>query len=342
MKIRFLPKMDTYVTRSVLWMMLLCTIAICFLVSLIDAFQRMDEFLDFANRQNYSFLATTFLVVKYYLSLTPQYLVQYMIPFVSLLAGIITVSIMASHREFTVLRASGVPLQRVLLPILGTVLFIGLAIFVLRDSILPFLARNVHETSEKLKPKQNKPVTIVLTEKGGKGDEVRVYTMGHFDSATSIASNFRVEIRPLKEWKAGRTTPYTVYEDPSPKLQEGQWTFVNPSGYIQGEYRKAPVKPAITLGTSVTSAMLEQESLGMAVMTSADLRRLKNDRTKQIELAQRRAMPLAGVTILLVGIAFVIRAEVETRGRGTGRITTVIMAILVCGAYYVLQSLFIG
>ena len=40
-------------------------------------------------------------------------------------------------------------------------------------------------------------------------------------------------------------------------------------------------------------------SLGMAVMTSADLRRLKNDRSKQIELAQRRAMPFAAAALFM-------------------------------------------
>jgi len=330
--------MDSYVTRSVLVVMGLCALAVCLLVSIVDAFQRMDEFLRLAEIAELSFLQTLYVIGKYYLCLTLQYFIQFMVPFVSMLAGIIVVTAMCSHREFTALRASGVPLQRVLLPMVLAILLLGLAIFVLRDSVLPHLAREAHSVNLMMKPKGGKPVTLVLRD----NQYIKTYMMGHFDPVRRKAYNFRLEIRDQRLWQQGRTDEYEVYTDVDPRLSEGKWLLgVHAQRYYQGRYGREMRKPE-SIPTRVTPAMLEQAALGPAVMTSEELSNLGDDMSMQVELAQRRAIPVAGTILLLVGVSMVLFSERTDPGSASGRAKSVIMAILLCAAYYLAQAVFVG
>ncbi|MFW5856802.1 MAG: LptF/LptG family permease [Planctomycetota bacterium] len=341
MNFRLLPRVDWYVTRSILALLVMCTLAICSLVAVIDAFQRVDEFVEFAESQNYGFLSTAWMVVEYYLCLTPQYLIQYMVPFISMLSGVSVVSMMASHREFTAVRASGVPLQRVLLPLLITTLALGLIVFIGRDSVLPGIAREAHGISLRMKPGKGRSVTVVLRD----GERVHSLAIGHFDMLTRKAYHFRLEIRDWADWRAGRTDrcevltaeEATLAVDPDTGGQV--WRLGPHAEHVRFEEGGVPALPdRREVPTLVTPAMLEQESLGLAVMTSADLARLSDDVAKQVELARRRAAPLAGTVVLLVGMSLIMRRERIDPGSRIGRVKGLIYAVFVCAAYYAVQE----
>lgn len=340
MHIKLLPKVDTYVTKSVLFFFVLCTFMSCFLVAIVDATQRMDEFLEFSQRENYGFLATTYLVTKYYLCLTPQYFIQYLVPFTSMLAGVCVVSVMSSHREFTALRASGIPLQRVLAPVIISVFLFGLSVFIIRDSVLPSLAREANAVSLMVKPRGGKPVTIVI--KDDEKKTIETYMMGNFDSKRHIAYNFRLEIRKLEDIRSGRTNIYEVYTDNDAKLVDNEWRMgMHPRHLLKGYYEEREL-PVENIPTTITPAMLEQQTLGFAVMTANDLAAFPDDIDKQIELAQRRMAPFAGVIIMLMGISFILRREREDPGSRVGRVKSIVFAILICAVYYIVQGIFMG
>ncbi len=337
---KFLPKVDTYVIKSILFYFVMCTLTSCFLVAVVDATQRMDDFIDFAKRENYGTLATSYLLAKYYFCLTPQYFIQYLIPFTSMLAGISAVTVMSSHREFTALRASGIPMQRVIAPIVISVFLFGFTVFIIRDSVLPALAREANAVSLMVKPRGGKPVTIVI--RNDKEGTRKTYMMGHFDSDKKIAYNFRLEIRKLKDIKDGKTNIYEVYSDEDAKLVNGEWRLgMHPKHLMKGFYetKELPIK---NIPTSITPAMLEQQTLGFAVMTANDLAAFPDDVAKQIELAQHRSAPFAGVIIMLIGVSFILRREREDPGSRVGRVKSIIYSIAICIAYYIAQGLSLG
>ncbi|MFH0910881.1 MAG: LptF/LptG family permease [Planctomycetota bacterium] len=341
MRLYRLPKVDGYVARAAAGMLLSSAVSLCFLLAVVHAFQRMDEFRGFARESGFSLLATVWLVIKYYLCLTPQYFIEYMVPLVSVLAGVLVVSSLSAHREFTALRASGVPLRRVVAPTLATVLLLGVGIFLARDAVLPGLAREAHAISLLLDPQgSGQEVTLVLEDERGR--TIRTYMMGHFDSDKEMAHNFRLEIRDVRAVAEGRANEYELFTDRDPTLGDRVWR----QGYDPAHYRRGAgglaSLPRIDIPTRVTPAMLEQEALGPAVMTSTELAALSTDTGLQAELAQRRAAPVAGTVILLVGLALVLRRERTDPGSSVGRVMNVIYAILVCAAYYLVQHLFLG
>lgn len=338
MRVWFLPKVDWYVVRSVLVLFFMCAFALCFLVAVVDAFERVDEFKDFAEREHFGVLATSWLALRYYFYLTPQYFVQYMVPFVSMLAGVFVVSMMSSHREFTALRASGVPLQRVLLPVVLTAVALGLGVYLMRDSVLPALARGAHATANRLRPRRGKPVTVVIRH----GDQVHTYTMGHFDPIERVAYNFRLEVRNLEDWRAGKMDVVEIYTDLDAKLVGSEWRLgLEPRHVLRDRYQEKAL-PEGPIATPVTPAMLEQQTIGAAVLTRDDLVALAADRGKRVELARRQASPLSGAAILLVAMSLLMRHERVNPGSRIGRVKSMLYAILVCTAHYAVGGLMLG
>ncbi|MBN1256181.1 MAG: LptF/LptG family permease [Planctomycetes bacterium] len=335
---RILPIVDWYVVSSVLIYLLLCSCAVCLLVAVVDAFQRVDEFVDFSTRENYGIIATIGLVAEYYLCLTPQYFIQYMVPFISMLSGIFVVTSMSSNREFTAIRASGISIQRVLFPILLTVFVVAVAVFFLRDDLLPALSREAQSISIKMKPRGGESVTVLLLDE----DEKKVYScmMGHFDPARQVAYNFRLEVRDWNDWQMGKTGEYEVYSAGDAKLVDKTWRLgLHPHHQLCTEAEFVDLELVEDIPTRITPAMLEQATLGMVVMKSSDLAAFSTDIGKQTELARRRAAPFAGVAILLVGISLLLRQERLNPGSQAARVKSVIYAILICAGYYTLLEM---
>ena len=341
----FLPKVDGYMVRQTLAVFAFCTVVLCFLVAVVDAFQQMDDFREFARREQMDTLMVLAKIGIYYFCLTGQYFLQFMVPFVLLLAGAIVASQMSASREFTALRASGVPLQRVLLPIPVVALLIGTAVFLTRDEVLPMLARGANGVASEVRPRKSRPVTVVLSNRDR--GIVETLTLGHFEPKDGAAergraTHFRLERQKAADIQAGQMDMYEVFTAPEATLHDGYWVLgVGAQHRTQGQWVQPVSDKVDPIPTTVTSAILEQQTIGLSVMTSVDLKALSADLDKQVELARRRAAPLAGMVILLVGLPLVVRRELGTQ-RMAGLVLGVILALLVCVLFYVFQEFCAG
>jgi len=98
---------------------------------LIDFFEKYDEFSDAGKSMS--------LIVKYFLFNIP-FIVDQLGPIIILLSGVITLGILNHSNELIALKAAGIPLKRIIRPILlaafiSTTLFIGAAQFLLPKTI---------------------------------------------------------------------------------------------------------------------------------------------------------------------------------------------------------------
>jgi len=76
-------------------------------------------------------------VANYFLYLTPH-LVYQLLPLVTLVAALVTLATMAKNNEITALKAAGVSLYRLALPLLGAAVLLAAGMFLLDNSYLPF------------------------------------------------------------------------------------------------------------------------------------------------------------------------------------------------------------
>ncbi|MBI4553103.1 MAG: LptF/LptG family permease [Candidatus Latescibacteria bacterium] len=120
--------LSRYVLRQFFAAMGLSLLAFVMIFVVVDLIQRLDKFLDHAVAPS--------LIALYYLNFLP-YIIVLTIPVSLLLASLFTVGQLAKYGELTAMKASGVSLYRIFIPVLGMSVLVGLLVFVAGEWVVP-------------------------------------------------------------------------------------------------------------------------------------------------------------------------------------------------------------
>ncbi len=337
------PRLDWYFARGFLTLFLVCFTSMVSLVAVADLFQKTDDFANYAERSGQGLSAMLSLLAHYYLVFAPGLVLRWLLPVVAVLAGVIAATAASLHNEFTVLRATGVSVRRALLAFLIPTLLIGLLAEGGRDFYLPGLLRQTHRILTQLKPRGAQPLALVIHD----GAELQSLSLGNFDE-DGRAYNLRLERRAPGGGQANDN--FSAYTAAVAALQprvtvdagdsdrhELQW-MPQESGQIRqyGKYKRDVKDWTEPLPTYVTPAMLERQSLGVAILTWADLRRLAPEESDmRLEMHRRLSEPFCSAVILLLALCFVLRSTV--RGDAPSFILNVVCGLVICGLFYVIR-----
>lgn len=345
-----LPRADRYFALRFLVMSLLCFLALTALVVVADIFQQVDEFQRYAKESERSTWVVLWLVIQHYATFAPLLVVQLLLPLVLLIAATLVVTQAGAANEFTVLRASGISLQRATVPFLVVALAMGYLLYMTRDLYVPFLVRKNHEINNTIRPSSVKPISMALRD--GKG-QVHFMSMGHFDSAKGVARNLRLEVRALRQGEnVNEMMKWQLYAAKSVELQprvapeteaEGetepppnQWRPVAEGKHILFTLHRIDEQPWRTpLPTFVTRAMLERHTLGMGVMSSSDLAHLSDDLDVRIERERRRTDPWMPPLLLLVTLPLVMGSL--ARGQHPNYVINIVLGVVTSLVFYLLR-----
>ena len=120
-----------YLLREFAWPLLYCFDAFAMLWIVMDLFGHLDDFI-----VNHASFATVF---RYYLTLFPEGFVE-ILPMALLLALLFCLTNLGRHNELTAMRASGVSLARLALPLLGVGALATVVVLAVGERLVP-LAR---------------------------------------------------------------------------------------------------------------------------------------------------------------------------------------------------------
>lgn len=200
----YLPTYDKYIVLNYLKFFLACIILVLGLVILVDLLENFDEFYKYANNNDKSITQMLWILLKHYSAYAPSLIIQHMFSALPVAAAIITITNATQNRELTVLRASGVSLQRTILPILIVALIIATIFSLTRDMYVPSLLRKSFVMNNRLRPAETIPLKLVMND----GDTIQFIEMGHYDGETGQAYNIRIEVRQLADFLAGKNIFY--------------------------------------------------------------------------------------------------------------------------------------
>jgi lipopolysaccharide export system permease protein len=323
---------DRYVLRSFFFYFVL---TLAGFVALLEAFTLFDLLEDIA-RHHVSYLV----VADYFRYLAPSMLYQ-LTPLAALVATLATLGVMSKNNEITALKASGMSLHRVALPLVLAGVFLAGGLFLLDDTYLPYAnqKQDVLRNQIKGRPAQTffQPRLRWIF-----GEHDKIYNYELFDSDHDVFAGLNVfeldsrafQLRRrvfakrarwepslhswileqgwVRDFSGSRVSGYFSFNAYSlPELNE-------PPGYFQREVRQSYQMNWRELG----------QYIGQMEQAGFDVARLS------VEWQKKFAFPLLTAVIILLGVPFAFL--VGTRGALGGLALAVAIGIV----YWATAALF--
>ncbi len=267
-------------------------------------------------------------------------LIYYVVPITFLLGIMMTFGRLAEQGEITAMKAAGIPLKRVIAPVIVGGTLLSVACFLVQDRVQPWAMTKFFDIIGSELPKRMTMDALpagVMHEVGG----WRVY-FGSKDSETLTLN----DIVLIQEDEEGVTTTYHadsaryVKDEKGHRIVLGKGGFVSESG--RGEFARItkPVEPPGTKKVRGARRMLslaglvESERELTAAYEETGTKSAKDALEKERrEIGERIGFPLAAFAVAFVA------APLGVRARRSGRSYTFAMGFGIILAYYVLMVL---
>jgi LPS export ABC transporter permease LptG len=178
--------MDLYIFRRFLWYFALLMAAFVFLFEAFTFFELLDDI----SKHGIPFLT----VVNYFRYLTP-YLAYNLAPLGALMAVLVTVGTMSKNNEIVAIKASGISLYRLAVPLFFGGLTLAAAMVFLDDVYLPYA--NQRQDALRNQIKGRPPQTYARPQRWIFGENSKIYNYDLFDPTQNLFGGLTViELEP--------------------------------------------------------------------------------------------------------------------------------------------------
>lgn len=315
---------DRYIASNFLAYFLVCAFAIVGLVLTIQTFAALHKFV------KYGFLGMLQVLGIYYLYSIPIILAD-IFPVMILIGASYCLVAMSKDNEMVALKASGVSLYRIMLPIFVAATIIAILAAANQEWLLPGIGQEFENFSRDHGLSRN-----VLHDKYGDAEQGCLkYRIYEFDVETAA-------FRKGDFWRFSRTTGRLTERmnvDSGEWKGEGKWlcrgmyknTYLE-SGELENEYFEEYV-----LQAELTPDDLLQDDLQASYRNIASLRKRIRLEPERIDLKlafhNRFTQPLSALILLLIGLPPVVGSERFSKNRVLG----IGVSLIVGGAFYLVS-----
>ena len=281
--------------------------------------------------------ASTGTVLQLLAYATPQF-VYYVIPIAALLSVLVTFGMLSRTSELTVMKACGVSLYRIALPVVALSLIWSGALFGLEQEILPRANRRASVLDDEIRgrpPRLLNPLSRhwVIARDGS------IYHYGYFDPQHRVLTGLSIYTPAAGAWRLASQT----YAGTAQYTDEG---WIGTNGWMQDLSSRTPVwRPFSRASITVEPPdYFETEQTDADTMTVAQLRRYVAELSASgfdvvglsVELQRKLAFPLVTFVMTLLAVPF----GVSTGRRGT--LYGIGLGVIIALSYWFLMSVFIA
>jgi lipopolysaccharide export system permease protein len=321
--------LDRYIIRQFLVTALFSLIAVIIIFVVIDAMEKLDDFIDHK--------ATMPIILKYYLFFTPE-IVKLVTPVAVLLASLFVTARLSTQNELTAMKSGGISLYRLMAPYLGVALVVSASSIYFNGWIVP-LANKTKFTIERVYLKKD-----VISGSGSniyfQDGPTRIVSLGYYDEARQTAN--RVSVQDFSDTNLtamrARVDATTITWDSTSQ----QWIFKNgirrwfeggkerlekfvqqPGGRLNfrpDDLRKKQEKPDEMDYYTLEEFIENQQSAGQDVARWL------------VAFYSKISFPFASVIVILFGVPF---SSVKRRG-GVG--VQLGISLLICFIYLIVMK----
>lgn len=321
--------LDQYVSR-----MYLRVVALAFL-ALVGLFY-ISTFID-ASDKLFKGTATGGMIMSLLVYRTPQF-VYFVIPIAALLSVLVTFGLLSRTSELTVMKACGISLYRIAVPIVILSLLFSAALFALDQEILARSNRRATALDDQIRGRPPKTFNP-LNRRWIIGRDGSIYHYGYFDPRREVLTSLTVYRLAPDAWKLTSQTYAT-----SAEFRRG-WTGMN--GWTQ-EFTASGAPKSRTFSREPLPLeppeYFKTEDAEADLMTVAQLRRTVKELAatganvvpQQVDLQRKLAFPFVTFVMTLLAVPFGV-----TTGR-RGALYGIGLGIVLSLSYWLLMSVFVA
>jgi lipopolysaccharide export system permease protein len=176
--------LDRYFVRMFVFALIFSLFGVWLTALIVDLVEHIDTFIDKH--------ASVLLVIKYYLFWSP-YMIGLTIPVAVLLACIFSVGQLARHNELTAVKAAGISLYRMLLPLLILSIIISFITMVFGEIVVPVANKKKREIKSFEISKESKERNILRHNIFVQGEDGRIFYLQDYNVETKTGNNVLVQ-----------------------------------------------------------------------------------------------------------------------------------------------------
>ena len=314
-------KIDKYIVKTFIPTFLLCVLAICGIYIVIDALQRLDDFIEMG--------AKAFLLASYYYAFMIPVMMTELFPAITLIAVSLVLVRFVRNNEILAMQVAGICLYRVLLPIFVLSVFMSFAAVANQELVIPKFAKKLKKV-ELLTFKDEESHNVLVEDRENRM-LLRAWTF-------NIAENTLKSVFVIGTHENGKKK-FTI------SAREGKWEddkllLSNVARHDYNERGKwiAPSQEMdeYILETTITPEQLSKVDINPTLKSFKELKELCEREPENprygVMFHTRVAYPLTNFVLLFLGIPFIIGFERMSRNI----FLRVGISILICCAFYVL------
>lgn len=323
-----MPIIKKYVVKEFLKIFLLCLAAVVCLYLVVDIFERLNSFIHYR--------APLGLAVLYFIFKIPNIIFQ-VTPVVILLTTLFTLGTMARYNELTAMRASGISLLQIVMPVIALSGLIGAAL-VVADEVIVSPARYQAEQIKEVHIKKRQRQTFFKKDQLWYHNGDRIYYVKKFDPDMDILrgvtiltfnSQFGLVSRLDSAWAQWQGDSWRFYQ-------------VSLKSFSDGKVIQENTYPERVIAIPETPQTFKAVEKKAEEMSFSELRRLARkvkeqgyDATKlRADMHAKLSFPLSSLVMVFLGIPFALKT-----GRSKGIALGVGISLFISFVYWLTFSL---
>lgn len=330
---RFARVMDAYILKEYAKILSLSVLAVITLFTVFTLFEVIDDI--FTNR------VPLLRVVEYFLFVWPMILAM-ALPLCVLISMLVCFGVMEKTNQTLILKASGVSVYRMVMPVVVLVVFLVPAVFALQEYILPYTNQRQDYLYNRMKGRKIKSfyqpdISWILGENG------RIFNYDYFDPNRNTFANLSVYQVDLSEGKLVSVlqSRQAHWDETASKwvLTDGWERRFSEPGQRFSRFREKPVlideKPADFKTEIGRSDKMSYPELADYIQK---LRQGGFDTLGlEVDLQKKISYPLVSLVMLLIGIPFSFM--MGRRGALYGIVVSVLIGILFWATFNMFTTL---
>lgn len=284
--------------------------------------------------------ATTRMLLDYFFYSTPQF-ITYVAPMATLVAVLATIGGLMRTSELVVMRACGVSLYRVGVPLLAFALLWGGGLFLLDDRVLAHANRRAEALDDQIRGNPSHTTNTFANANWLADRRGRIYYYSAFDIVNQTLYNLSI-FEPIDD--GSRLASHTVVSRAT--YDGSRWKTL---GGLRHDFESAQEARRTRFGASELDLAPPENFSGMHnqetdLMTYRELRQHVaeladsglNVTRSRVEMARRLAFPFVTIVMTLIGIPFGV-----TTGR-RGALYGVGLALVLGAGYWLVDTFFLA